>query len=548
MNINDKYPFDDMDGRKFERFCAELLRKNGYTKVEITSGSGDFGVDILAEKDSIRYAIQCKRHNASIGNTAVQEIFSGKEFYKCHVGIVLTNNNFTQSAKETAKNTGIVLWDRDWLIERNAGSFDSNIRETVENRFVIKPLHEYEVDYPPSTYDISDFFLGISSNGDVALGNLNNVHHMFVKGSISSGKTNFLHCFIGGVLHIGSLPENTRFILIDTKGLEFRIYSSIPQLLLPVVTDVVKAAGALQWAVVEMTKRYMLFSEIGAQGIEGYNEIVFKLTECEQLPRVIVIIDEIGDILNHYKKEPYDNISSLVQKGNRVGIHVVAATGSSAHIKSLEMLFPSVIDIKKLNGHFIATASIADEGSKELFIPYVEMEYLGFNIDAIVAVYEKGLKDNQAKYSKDVFTEIYRAGVETVTTWDDANQVKDNTIDELLPQSVDLVFETGQASVSVIQRRLKLGYSRAARIIDQMEHMGIVGPFDRAKPRAIAIPLDDAKQRVLLITKAQWQKMQQNESKNNAQNQWPEINESESSYIDSKERNNTGRIKRFFSK
>lgn len=107
--------YDAMDGIEFEMFCAELLSKNGYTKVEVTSGSGDFGVDVLAEKDGVKYAIQCKRYESNIGNAAVQEVFSGKEFYKCHIGVVMTNQHFTSSAIETANRTGIILWDREQL-------------------------------------------------------------------------------------------------------------------------------------------------------------------------------------------------------------------------------------------------------------------------------------------------------------------------------------------------------------------------------------------------------------------------------------------------
>lgn len=107
--------YDNMDGHQFEHFCADLLRKNGFVNVKVTSGSGDYGVDILAAKDGITYAIQCKCYTSNIGNTAVQEAFTGKEFYKRHVGIVLTNQYFTPAAKETAERTGIILWDRDWL-------------------------------------------------------------------------------------------------------------------------------------------------------------------------------------------------------------------------------------------------------------------------------------------------------------------------------------------------------------------------------------------------------------------------------------------------
>jgi restriction system protein len=111
--------FDDMDGHEFERFCAKVLLANGFQRADVTRGSGDFGVDILAEKDGITYAIQCKRYSSNIGNTAVQEIYSGRDFHKRHIGAVMTNQFFTRAAKETAERTGVVLWDRDWLTQQS---------------------------------------------------------------------------------------------------------------------------------------------------------------------------------------------------------------------------------------------------------------------------------------------------------------------------------------------------------------------------------------------------------------------------------------------
>jgi len=113
--VDSRKYFDEMDGHEFERYCAGLLKKGGFTDVKVTSGSGDFGVDILASKDGITYAIQCKRQTGNVGNKAVQEIYSGKEFYKRHIGVILTNQYFTNGARETAERTGIILWDRDKL-------------------------------------------------------------------------------------------------------------------------------------------------------------------------------------------------------------------------------------------------------------------------------------------------------------------------------------------------------------------------------------------------------------------------------------------------
>ena len=133
--------FDNMDGNDFEKYCADILREKDYKNVITTSGSGDFGVDILAEKDGVKYAVQCKRSASCVGNTAIQEIFSGREFYKCHVGIVMTNNYFTKSALETAQKTGIVLWDRDWLLNNSTDS--AGFRKEQSDRG-IKSFFEYE--------------------------------------------------------------------------------------------------------------------------------------------------------------------------------------------------------------------------------------------------------------------------------------------------------------------------------------------------------------------------------------------------------------------
>lgn len=127
------YSIDTMDGHSFEYFCAEILSSQGYEEVKVTRGSGDQGVDILAERDGIKYAIQCKRYAQPVGNKAVQEIYTGKNFYDCHVGIIMTNNYFTQSAKEVARKNGIILWDRDKLMERSQDSFLSKDENIIQN-------------------------------------------------------------------------------------------------------------------------------------------------------------------------------------------------------------------------------------------------------------------------------------------------------------------------------------------------------------------------------------------------------------------------------
>ena len=354
------------------------------------------------------------------------------------------------------------------------------------------------------------FAVGMDISGEAVVGNISKLPHMLVAGTTGSGKSVCLNSIILSILYKAA-PEDVRFIMIDPKMVEFKVYNNIPHLLVPVVTDIKKAAGALQWAVVEMMKRYALFSETNARDIEGYNQVVRKSGEHDVLPQIIVVIDELADLMMMAAKEVEESVCRVAQMGRAAGMHLIIATQSPrADVITglMKANIPSRIAFKvssALESRIILDAG----GNADKLVGNGDMLYAPIGTSKPMRVQGTWVSDKErervvdfikgsgeSQYSEEVMSEIEKAAIEKSSGEKPRDEQGDSDYDELLPQAVDVIFETGQASVSMLQRRLKLGYSRAARIVDQMEKMGIVGPFEGSKPRA------------LLISKEQWRQMQ----------------------------------------
>ena len=354
------------------------------------------------------------------------------------------------------------------------------------------------------------FAVGMDISGEAIVGNVSKLPHLLVAGTTGSGKSVCLNSLILSILYKAS-PEDVRFIMIDPKMVEFKVYNSIPHLLVPVVTDVKKAAGALQWAVVEMIKRYSLFSDVNAQDIDGYNEIARESEDREELPQIIVVIDELADLMMMAAKEVEESVCRVAQMGRAAGMHLVIATQSPrADVITglMKANIPSRIAFRVSSA--LESRIILDPGSNaDKLVGNGDMLYVPTGAEKPLRVQGSWVSDRErenvvefikksgeSQYSEEVMGEIEKASVEKVPGDKPKDDAEGNDYDELLPQAVDVIFETGQASVSMLQRRLKLGYSRAARIVDQMEKIGVVGPFEGSKPRA------------LLVTRDQWRQMQ----------------------------------------
>jgi len=359
------------------------------------------------------------------------------------------------------------------------------------------------------------FAIGMDISGEAIVGNISKLPHMLVAGTTGSGKSVCLNSLIVSILYRAT-PDDVRFIMIDPKRVEFKVYTDIPHLLVPVVTDVKKAAGALQWAVVEMMKRYTLFSDANAKDVEGYNQIAAESEDLNVLPQIVVVIDELADLMLTAAKEVEESVIRIAQMGRAAGIHLIIATQSPrADVITglMKANIPSRIALKVSSA--LESRIILDAGGNAdklvgngdmLYAPIgaakpmrLQGTWISEQEGAKVVNYIKE-KHAQPQYSEEVMNDIEKAAMDKNGGDKDKSIAEpENDYDEMLPQAVNVIFESGQASVSMLQRRLKLGYSRAARIVDQMEQMGIVGPFEGSKPRA------------MLITREQWYQMQQSE-------------------------------------
>jgi len=356
------------------------------------------------------------------------------------------------------------------------------------------------------------FAIGMDISGDPIVGDVQKLPHMLVAGTTGSGKSVCLNSIILSLLYKAS-PGDVRFIMIDPKMVELKVYNNIPHLLVPVVTDVKKAAGALQWATVEMMKRYTLFSETNARDIDGYNAIVANSDDenVKPLPKVVVIIDELADLMMTAAKEVEESICRIAQMGRASGIHLIIATQSPrADVITglMKANIPSRISFKVSSS--LESRIILDPGSNAdklvghgdmLYAPTgsskpLRLQGTWVSDEEREKVIDFIMKSGETQYSEEVMGEIEKVSIDKSSGDKLSADTSENEYDELLPQAVDVIFESNQASVSMLQRRLKLGYARAARIVDQMEELGVVGPFEGSKPRAI------------LVTKDQWRQMQ----------------------------------------
>ena len=355
----------------------------------------------------------------------------------------------------------------------------------------------------------SSFAVGKDIGGTCIVGNIAKLPHMLIAGTTGSGKSVCMNSVIISLLYKAS-PEDVKLIMVDPKMVELGIYNGIPHLLIPVVTDPKKAAGSLQWAVTEMMRRYKAMSDAGVRDLESYNGIVEAEGEGQKLPQVVVIIDELADLMLVAAKEVEESICRIAQMGRAAGIHLIIATQRpSADVITglMKANIPSRIAFAVASA--MESRIILDTQGAEKLVGKGDMLYapIGagkpmrvqgcFVSDTEVESVTSFVKENfNTEYDQEVMEEIERKAVQSGSGKATASDPEPNQDeldgDEMLPAAVEVILETGQASVSMLQRRLKLGYARAARIVDEMEEKGIVGPFQGSKPRAI------------LITKEQW--------------------------------------------
>lgn len=341
--------------------------------------------------------------------------------------------------------------------------------------------------------------LGRDIAGGVAVADLSKMPHLLIAGTTGSGASMCINSMIISLLY-KSTPDEVRFLMIDPKSVEFSIYNSIPHLLVPVITDSRKAAGALSWAVTEMLKRYKIFAANNVRDLVAYNTLAASCRQpMERMPQVVILIDELADLMMTAQNEIEDSICRLAQTARAAGMHLVIATQRpsvdvitgiiKANIPSrIAFAVPSKVDshtildmsgAEKLLGH--GNMLFSPVGSREptliqgCFVSDSEIE-------SVVSYVKKA---QEADNNENIAEEIERDAI-AEKGGDDSDDFDADT-DPMMLEAIKCIVESGQASTFLLQRRLRLGYVRAVRLIEEMEQMGVVGPRDGSKPRQVLI-------------------------------------------------------------
>ncbi|MFZ2538850.1 MAG: DNA translocase FtsK 4TM domain-containing protein [Oscillospiraceae bacterium] len=339
--------------------------------------------------------------------------------------------------------------------------------------------------------------LGRDIAGNCIVADVGKMPHMLIAGATGSGKSVCINSIIMSLLYKSS-PSEVRFLMIDPKVVELGVYNGIPHLLVPVVTDPRKAAGALGWAVTEMLNRYKLFADNNVRDLQSFNVLAQEKEEIDPMPQIVIIIDELADLMMAAPNEVEDSICRLAQMARAAGMHLIIATQRpSVDIITgvIKANIPSRIAFAVSSQ--VDSRTILDGAGAEKLIGRGDMLYYPVGMPKPLRIQGCYVSDKEieqvvnfvknkepADYDDKIIEEIEKQAVpEKGAAKDSGGGFNDS--DELMPNAIECVIEAGQASTSYLQRKLKVGYARAARLIDEMEEKGIVGGFEGSKPRQV---------------------------------------------------------------
>jgi len=336
------------------------------------------------------------------------------------------------------------------------------------------------------------FALGKDISGKNMVADIAKMPHLLVAGATGSGKSVCINSIIISLLYKAS-PKDVKLLMVDPKVVELGIYNGIPHLLIPVVTDPKKAAGALNWAIQEMVNRYKLFADRGVRDLRGYNALLAEKGEEELLPQIVIIIDELADLMMVAPNDVEDAICRLAQMARAAGMHLVIATQRpSVDVITgvIKANIPSRIAFSVSSQ--VDSRTIIDMAGAEKLLGKGDMLFYPVGEPKPIRVKGTFVSDKEVERVVEFIksqgnAEYNESIIEEINSEKEPMESDPGDNDELLPQAIELVVEAGQASVSLIQRKFKVGYARAARIIDQMEERGIVGGYEGSKPRQVLI-------------------------------------------------------------
>ncbi|KQL19170.1 DNA translocase FtsK [Cytobacillus solani] len=362
-----------------------------------------------------------------------------------------------------------------------------SLREVIESK---------QNDQPNSKLLIG---LGRDITGESVLAELNKMPHLLVAGATGSGKSVCINGIITSIL-MRAKPHEVKMMMIDPKMVELNVYNGVPHLLAPVVTDAKKASQALKKVVSEMERRYELFSHSGTRNIEGYNDYVKRYNAEEEgqqplLPYIVVIVDELADLMMVASSDVEDAITRLAQMARAAGIHLIIATQRPS-VDVITGVIKANIPSRIAFAVSSATDSrtILDMGGAEKLLGRGDMLFLPVGASKPVRVQGAFLSDEEVEEVVSFVIDQQKAQYQEEMIPDDIPETTTEVDDDLYDEAVELILEMQTASVSMLQRRFRIGYSRAARLIDEMEARGIVGPYEGSKPRAVLLgkPSDEA--------------------------------------------------------
>lgn len=381
------------------------------------------------------------------------------------------------------------------------------VPNTVKNTVSMREL----IDTPGFYEQRSLLSAGIGKDiaGNCVYCDIAKMPHLLVAGTTGSGKSVCMNSIITSILYRAK-PDEVKFLMIDPKQVEFSKYANIPHLLVPVVTDPRKAAGALGWAVSEMLQRYQKLSQVGVRDIEGYNKYVQKHEDMESMPKICIFIDEFADLMMAAPKEVEDSVCRLAQMARAVGMHLVIATQRPS-VDVITGLIKANISsrIALTVSSQIDSRTILDAAGAEKLLGHGDMLYnpIGaskplrvqgcfISDEEVEALCDFVKNQGESQYDEEIAKEIEAKAVQDKKSSPFEDDGDAEQLDVLFDKAVDIVLETGTASTSFLQRKLSVGYARGAKIIDQLEEKGIIGPANGSKGREI------------LINRQQWLEMQ----------------------------------------
>ena len=479
-----------IDTENYEFPPTDLLDPPPASNLDSMSSEGDLARKAEKLEDTLRsFNIDAEVTNVTQGPTVTR--------YEVHPNVGVKVSGITNLANDIALNmeaksirieapipgkpaVGIEIEnDRNTMV---------TIREILESR---------EFRSAPSKIS---FAVGKDIEGNAIVADLKSMPHLLIAGSTGSGKSVCINSIITSLLYKAT-PDEVKLVLIDPKVVELADYNGIPHLLIPVVTEPSKAAAALNWAVAEMDERYRKFAEASVRELSGYNKKMKDLGEEDSvMPQVVIIIDELADLMMAAKSQVEESICRLAQKARAAGMHLIVATqrpSTDVVTGLIKANIPSRIAFAVSSHHDSMT--ILDMSGAEKLVGRGDMLFCPLGSSKPLRVQGPFISDREVKavidfvkeqtaeqeYSPDVLDSIER-----VHTSPDGSSERDSE-DEFLPEAIELVVEMQQASVSMLQRRFRIGYNRAARIIDAMEERQIVGPADGSRPRQVLISEED---------------------------------------------------------